>query len=284
MKLTSRRTGGDPDLHFVEGPAHGPPLLLLHGVARGWKDFQPLLPALLQDWHIFALDLRGHGHSARGRGEYRVIDYVGDVVRFLRQQFQQSVFLYGHSLGAMVTLAAAAEAPDHVSSIALEDPPFHMMGERLHETSYHSIFAGMQALAGSMSSAEEVARRLAEIPVVVTPRAPPVRLGALRDEASLRFSAECLLDLDPAVFDPVLPGRWLEGYDTPRILARVRCPTLLLQGDPVAGSALAETDAQSLLDALPDCRRVRFPGTGHQIHWQQPEAVLRAIREFAARR
>ena len=284
MNFASRRSGGDPDLHFVEGPAHGPPLLLLHGVARCWKDFQPLLPSLLQEWQVFALDLRGHGDSARAQGHYRVTDYVGDVARLLREQFHQPVALYGHSLGAMVALAAAAEAPDRVWSIALEDPPFHMMGQRLHTTPYHSIFTGLRTLAGSKDSVDEIALRLAEVPVVIAPGDPPMRLGALRDAASLRFSAECLAVLDPAVFDPLLPGRWLEGYDTTRILERVQCSTLLLQGDPAAGAALTDADAELLLRTIPGCRRVRFAGAGHQIHLQQPESVLDAFREFSAGR
>lgn len=283
MNLLSRRTGGDPDLHFVEGPAHGPPLLLLHGVARRWKDFQPLLPALLKDWHIFALDLRGHGDSARAQGRYRVTDYVGDVIHFMREHCDQPMTLYGHSLGAMVALAAAAEAPDRVGSIALEDPPFHMMGQRLHQTPYHSIFTGMRALAGSQASVEAIAGELAEVPVATNRPEPPVRLGALRDANSLRFSAECLTALDPAVFDPILPGRWLEGFETSAIMARIQCPVLLMQGDPIAGAALTDEDAEFLLRSLLNCRRVRFPGTGHQIHWQQAEAVLRALREFSMR-
>ena len=33
-------------LRIAEGPKHGPPLILLHGVVRQWTDFAPLWPAL----------------------------------------------------------------------------------------------------------------------------------------------------------------------------------------------------------------------------------------------
>ena len=70
------------------------------------------------------------------------------------------------------------------------------------------------------------------------------RLGDLRDRASLAWSAQCLSQLDPEVLTPVIEGRWLDGYDFPDALSRVRCPTLLLQADPSAGGALTDADAE----------------------------------------
>ncbi|MFY9662418.1 MAG: alpha/beta fold hydrolase, partial [Terriglobales bacterium] len=52
-------------LNYAEGPAAGPPLVLLHGLGRRWQVFLPLIPALSMRWHIFAVDLRGHGKSSR---------------------------------------------------------------------------------------------------------------------------------------------------------------------------------------------------------------------------
>ena len=46
-------------LHYAEGPDHGPPLLLLHGIMGSWMEFVTMLPALLPRWHVFALEFRG---------------------------------------------------------------------------------------------------------------------------------------------------------------------------------------------------------------------------------
>src|SRR3954470_12651122 len=96
---------GTPSLHYMEGPAAGPPLLLLHGVTRNWRDWEPLLPELMREWHVFALDHRGHGQSGRATdGYYFVADYCQDAAALVRATFPEPVTVAGHSLGAMVAL------------------------------------------------------------------------------------------------------------------------------------------------------------------------------------
>ena len=108
------------------------------------------------------------------------------------------------------------------------------------------------------------------------------RMGELRDRAALLWSAECLTHLDPEVLTPVIEGRWLDGYDVANVFARIRCPVLFLQADPAFGGTLTEDDTQLALRKIANCRVVRFHGASHQIHRDQPEAMLRAVKEFFA--
>ncbi|WP_454932720.1 alpha/beta fold hydrolase, partial [Actinomyces oricola] len=50
-------------LNFGEGPdeAKKPPLLLLHGQNVSWEDYAPVLPALVKEYHVYAVDCYGHG-------------------------------------------------------------------------------------------------------------------------------------------------------------------------------------------------------------------------------
>ncbi|MGB9203882.1 MAG: alpha/beta hydrolase, partial [Terriglobales bacterium] len=66
---------GEVRLNYAEGPAHGPPLVLLHGLGRRWQVFLPVIPALSLRWHIFAPDLRGHGKSSHVARGYRGPQY-----------------------------------------------------------------------------------------------------------------------------------------------------------------------------------------------------------------
>ena len=66
---------GTVTLNYAEGPPSGPPLLLLPGMARSWKAFLPVIPSLTPDWHVYALDYRGHGKSGRMPGKYKATDY-----------------------------------------------------------------------------------------------------------------------------------------------------------------------------------------------------------------
>jgi pimeloyl-ACP methyl ester carboxylesterase len=267
------------NLHRTTSGA-GHVLLLLHGVTRCGADWEPLLPALAAHWQVIALDQRGHGTSPRA-GSYLVTDYIADVVRFLQEETADPVVLFGHSLGAMVAAVVAAELPDRVRGIVLEDQPFHTMGNRIAGSVWQSQFIGMRQAARSGGTLEEITDMLADIRLPASGGGFK-RLGDLRDRASLAWSAECLSQLDPEVLTPVIEGRWLNGYDFPPVLSRIRCPVLLLQADPTAGGALHDADADFAVAALSSCRHVRFPGSGHQLHRDRSVEVLQALREFAA--
>ncbi len=277
----THRAGSLP-LHHAEGPDHGPPLVLLHGVIRRWQDFLPILPALCFRWRVLAVDFRGHGRSGHDPdGRYRVVDYVADVVSLIEHRSpSEPVILVGHSLGAMVAAAVAAEMPGRVRAVVLEDPPFAMMGDRIGETSYLDLFRGYRPFAGSRLPVPEIAAGLAEIRLTPPGQTAPIRLGDARDATSLRFSASCLRQLDPAVLGPIVDGRWLDGYDVAGTLRKVACPTLLLQADFAAGGALPDDYAVEVASTIPDATHIRLPGIGHQIHGSQPEAMLRLMTGF----
>ena len=95
-------------LNYAESPPNGPPLLLLHGLTFRWQSFSALIPELSKRWHVFALDLRGHGKSDHNFPKYRYGDFVNDTVEFVTECVGQPAVIFGHSLGAAVGFAAAA--------------------------------------------------------------------------------------------------------------------------------------------------------------------------------
>ena len=269
-----------PHLHSVEYPAAKPTLLLLHGVARNGRDWEPLLPELAADWRVVALDHRGHGGSDRVPGEYLVADYGRDAAAFVRSTFTEPITVMGHSLGAMIALAVAAECGAIVERVVLEDPPFHTMGRAIGATPYRAQFAGMREVARRGGDSEAMTDALAEIRI--PSEGGMIRFGEVRDRASLEFLAECLAQVDPDVFAPIVAGQWLDGYDSEALWPRVLCPTLLLQGDPSAGGLFTDDDVEVARRGLQDHRRIRFAGIGHQIHRSAPARVAAALREFAS--
>jgi pimeloyl-ACP methyl ester carboxylesterase len=264
-------------LFTATGPANGPPLVLLHGVLRGWRDFAPLWPALVPRWQVVCVDQRGHGSSGRTPGRYHVLDYAGDAVELVRR-LSEPVVLYGHSLGALVSAYVAANLPDRVRAIVLEDPPATSFLRDVRSSSWHVIWAQMRVLAGRSESVRCVAQSLAE--VRVPSGAGEKRLGDLRDATSIRFSARCLIDLDPAVFDPLLESRWLDGFDVDAIFSAVRCPVLFLRGEEPFGGMLGRAEALRLAGLMADADVVDVPGAGHLIHWQATEVTTRLVLGF----
>lgn len=272
---------GDLSLNASLGPANGPPLLLIHGVTRCWQDWSVLLPQLTQRWRVIALDLRGHGASERSNlGEYLIRDFAADAVRFLELLGGEPVVVFGHSLGAMVAAVVAAHAPGRVRALVLEDPPGTTLAERVRESPFHLQFAGIQRLLATPRSVDDLTRALADLPVRRPGDGAVVKFSELRDPAALRFSAECLLKMDPSVLEPLLAGRWLDGLDWFAELPRIACPTLLLRADPALGGMLSAVEAERVAACIPVCRRVDLPGIGHNIHSTQPQRTLELVNSF----
>jgi len=265
-------------LHALVGPPAGGPLILLHGVSRSSRDFAPLFPALAARWQVLALDQRGHGESSRGKS-YHVRDYAGDLVELLEThaKFRPAV-IYGHSLGALVATTVAARFPEAVRAIILEDPPGPKLLSGVERTPFYPTFAAMQKVAGSRAPVSQVARELAEV------RLPTangeVRLGDLRDGVSLRLVARCLQEVDPAVYDSLLAGQWLDGIDWVDTLRAVQCPVLLLAADEKSGGMLSRSAIEEMQQNLADIITLPHPGVGHLIHWQGTEICLRHTLGF----
>jgi pimeloyl-ACP methyl ester carboxylesterase len=254
-----------------------PPLLCLHGVTRCWQSYLPLIPALQLRWQVYAYDQRGHGLSARGAG-YLVTDYVADAVRFLRDEIGRPAVVYGHSLGAMVAAALAAEAPELVRGVVLEDPPFHTMGERIESYVMYPYFVALESLAGNGMSIPQLVEALGAIEINTANGKAP--LHTVRDASALRFTAKCLQQLDPAVMSPIARGTWLEGYDVGDVISRIQCPVLLMQADASAGGMLTDADAELIEQTVADVARVKLAGIGHQIHTVAPDVALRLALGF----
>ncbi len=279
MLTDTRCDAGGLALNLAVGPVTGPPLLLMHGITRRWQDYAALVPGLAQRWHVLGLDFRGHGLSARAPS-YLVVDYVRDVVAVIRQQTRERVVLFGHSLGALVAAGVAAELPDQVRAIVLEDPPFESVGAGIKKTLFHAMFVAIAELTGPDRSVVEIAAGLSEIGISLPGMTVRLRLGDLRDAAGIRFMASCLRLVDPAVLTPLIAGQLLDGYDSQKVLRGIQCPTLLLQGEAALGGMLDDDAAARTIPHVADCTHVRVAGAGHLIHSMQHETTLRLVTDF----
>lgn len=275
-------------LNCALGSGHGPPAVLFHGVTRCWRDWEPLLSELHATglaWQVWAVEHRGHGRSSRGGSAYRVADYVADALALFDRHLSggEPAVLIGHSLGAMVAAMVAAERPERVRALVLEDPPGTTLGPRFAASRFHLQFTNTRRLLADpavVGNVDSLAASLAAMPVQRPTDGVIVPFRELRDAAALRFSAECLRQLDPAVLDALTSGRWLEGMDWFAALPRVACPALLLRADPASGGMLGEEEAARIVTLIRRCTREDWPGVGHSIHSREPARMLDIIRRF----
>jgi pimeloyl-ACP methyl ester carboxylesterase len=260
---------GQLTLNYVEGPASGPPLLLLHGLTGWWQNFQPLISHLMPSWQIYACDLRGHGKSGRSTDHYRLTDYVQDIVTFLRKQIISPTVLLGHSLGALVALGSAVDLPEHVRALVLLDPPLFMQNISIEAMpGFKSWFKWVYETTAAAQSYADILARCQQ-------KAPPDA-----DEAAIKAVADNIFCIAPETVNIVLHDQLLEGFDLAHTLQRVACPTLLLYGEPQLGSSVRDSDAEFFYANSPHCKVIQIKDAGHGIHLEQTAAFLDHLTRF----
>jgi len=102
------------------GSPAAPPLLLLHARGENGGDWDNVAPAFASHWRVYAPDLRGHGYSD-WPGKYSLELMRADILAFLDALALDRVDLIGHSLGGMVAYLFAAEHPERLGRLILED-------------------------------------------------------------------------------------------------------------------------------------------------------------------
>ncbi len=249
---------GEVTISYAEGPAAGPPLLLLHGLSSRWQSFLSLIPVLSLRWHVFAPDLRGHGLSGRAANRYTLEDYVGDTLRFMARHFDEPPALYGHSLGGMVGIMIAARRP--LRALVIGDSPLYL------DT--------IQTMYGASPKANPVQQLIRSERNVARLSAALHDLMPNKDQTFYRYHAKNLSLLDAGVLTPLLTI--LDGYDCATLLPKIRCPALILRADHIT-----QEDAQRAQAQLADATVISFEGLGHELQNDgQGYAVTLAVAKF----
>jgi non-heme chloroperoxidase len=88
-------------LHYLEAGS-GSPLVMIPGWSQSAMEFKYQLTGLSDKYHVYALDMRGHGDSAKPDHGYRIQRLSADVHEFLVGNNLGAVTLAGHSMGCSV--------------------------------------------------------------------------------------------------------------------------------------------------------------------------------------
>lgn len=116
------QTGGSQIFFTDEG--NGPPVVLVHGSGCDSYDWNYQLPALLPRFRVIAVDRRGHGHSGAPEAGYGPRSEVPDLITLLDSLAIERVIAIGHSTGAGIVAALAADYPARVRALVAVDPSY----------------------------------------------------------------------------------------------------------------------------------------------------------------
>jgi non-heme chloroperoxidase len=94
-------TSDGVQLHYLEAGS-GRPLVMVPGWSQSAAQFKHQIAGLSDRYHVFAVDMRGHGESAKPNHGYHIHRLSADVREFLVGNGLTDVTLAGHSMGCSV--------------------------------------------------------------------------------------------------------------------------------------------------------------------------------------
>jgi len=108
-------------LAFGYWPGRGAPVVALHGLTATGMCFAGIAERLAGRCAVFAPDLRGRGDSDKPEGPYGMAQHARDVAAAMRAMGLGPSIIVGHSMGAYVAAALAAQEPGLASGLVLLD-------------------------------------------------------------------------------------------------------------------------------------------------------------------
>ena len=116
-----RISGDGVELAFGYWPGRGAPVIAIHGLTASFLSFAGVAERLSGRRPLFALDLRGRGDSDKPEGSYGMAQHARDVAAAMQSLESGPCVIVGHSMGAFVATALAAQNPELVSGIIMID-------------------------------------------------------------------------------------------------------------------------------------------------------------------
>jgi molybdate transport system substrate-binding protein len=256
-------------LHYLDWGNEGkPPFILLHGISRTAHTFDHVARRYQKDYHVIAIDMRGHGDSAWDRNaQYLVEDYVKDIEGIVGQLQLRNLVMMGNSTGGRVVQVMAGLHPDLVSRIVVEDVgperpasiadgfAQRVQQERVEDTSWASedeLFA--QTKKQNPSVSDEILR------------------AYVKSAVKRRADGRLVWKRDPQVSKGfVVTELW-------RYIGKITCPTIYILGGK---STIVPVETQERLKkTIPGVEIVTVPDVGHYPDWEKPAETFAILDRF----
>ena len=254
---------GGVRLHYYRTGGGKAALVLAHGITGNSYSWRNVTPRLAAEYDVLMYDARGHGLSSapkEGDGYEGMADDLAGLIGALKLG---RVPVIGHSMGAVTAAVFAGDHPGLVTRVVLEDPPWRPRNRTMAQReaaaeSWRKSVARMQAI-----TREE---RIGQLK----------RLRPSWTEEQWASCADSERQVDLGVFDLVKSG----GPAWRQVVRKVRCPILLLTGDPRAGAIVKPEVAREATGLCSDLRVAHIAGAGHNIHAEHAAEFGVAVARF----
>ena len=297
----------DVIFNYAVGPDNGPALLLLHAQTLDWYTYSEVLPKLSAKFRVFAVDYPGHGKTTYPADYPMTANQIGsDLANFIESVIREPVYITGNSSGGLLAVWLAANKPNLVTAIVLEDPPLfsseypeinRTVADRLFTASYNAVLDDnydgnfldywirngtefFRTYAGPFS---QQLIRFAVNSYRNTNPGEPVEIAFL--PVSVQEMLRGLNYYDPRFGASFHEGTWNEGFDNADALKKIQCPVVLIQADfeimedGTLNGAMSREQADRATLLIKNCQYIKI-NVGHVINLEAPDRLIRIIEEF----
>lgn len=199
-------------LSYLDSGRSGPLIVALHALwmeARTFEDFARAMP----DWRVVSMDQRGHGLSDHAT-DYSRAAFVGDIAALLDHlHASEPVVLLGNSLGGMNAFYFAAQHPERVRALVVEEAPPESHGSFEFVLEWRGLFPTREALEEKIGQrlAWSVAPSFRETAQGWTLAFEPTDLVAIERELNGNFWKEWLATSCPALVVRGMQSKVVDG-------------------------------------------------------------------------
>lgn len=247
-------------IHYLEwGKVTAPDLVLVHGWATAGVAWSDVAEGLSDRYHIIAPDNRGNGESEVPVSGYLLRDYAEDLRQLIPNLELRRPFFAGHSWGANIGAFVAAEYPELVSKVVLEDPVCWKMMDAF-VTIIPQILARRE-------------RPEAELLAEALKRGASMEQAEREVYLASHFSPNALTQVSTLNRDWALTCE--EAFKNAAV------PALVLVADPRAGGYISREELEYYRKIVsPNVRFRTWEGVGHTMHMSEPERLVRELHGF----
>lgn len=290
-------------LNYGEGPNNGPPLLLIHGQMTSWQDYVKVLPELSKHFRIFAVDCHGHGASSKDAAKYTAQAMGNDFIWFIEDIIREPAIVSGHSSGGLLTAWLAANSPENVLGIVLEDPPFfstepdrraktfagqefeliHRFLNQAEEMNYTRFYLENTTLQRFFGESWKKIKGYANKYMDNNPD-KPLRVFFLPPSLNRAFDMTSG-PYDLQFGDTFYEGSWFDNFNQAETLARVSCPSVLIHtswsysDEGILLAAMSGDDAQRAHELIAGNQLISVK-SGHGFHYEKPKLFIKIMLDF----
>src|SRR5579885_2730904 len=110
-------------LDTAEGTSatRGVPVVFLHAFPLSSRMWDGQVALVSPHARVITYDIRGHGKSPVGDGQYTIEGHVDDLIALLDERRIAKAVLVGLSMGGYIALRALERNPDRIQAVALCD-------------------------------------------------------------------------------------------------------------------------------------------------------------------